>query len=360
MNKFRKKASFYFFLFFFFFFFFFFGLSDSPLFDPFAPEVCEEPSESSPAATLLEDDDDDAMEPPLLSDLFQGDEPLCKGSPITYKDAICCLFIFYLVSHLSKTAFDHLLQLLRLFLSSSGLPKNTDEFLRLFRGSDGKTRVHEYCEACQVAFTETDRKCPHCGAWRYQGGESDQHKKRKKAFFIELPIERDLQDLFKGDPPSALSPPFPPFLTHSFPLLSDPEFVKGLEYRRTRTYTNGVLEDIQDGKAYQDLLHPGGFLHDRPWNLVLGFNTDGVSPYKSSRFQMWPIFWQVHDLPPHLRFKPKYNRVCGLWFGKSKPRFNLFLQPFHSEVTRFYRGFSFLFSSFFSSFFFLIRNCAQM
>jgi len=171
--------------------------------------VSEEPSESTPAAALPEDYDDDAKDPPLLSALFQGDEPLCKGSKITYKDAICCLFIFYLVSHLSKTAFDHLLQLLRLFLPSSGLPKNTDEFLRLFRGSDGKSKTHEYCEDCQVAFTETDRKCPHCGAWRYQGGESDPHKKRKKAFFVELPIERDLQDLFKGGASRALSPSFP-------------------------------------------------------------------------------------------------------------------------------------------------------
>jgi len=123
----------------------------------------------------------------------------------------------------------------------------------------------------------------------------------------------------------------------------DPEFVKGLEYRRTRTYNTGFLEDIQDGKAYQALLRPGGFLHEHPWNLVLGFNTDGVSPYKSSRFQMWPIFWQVHDLPPHLRFQPKFNRVCALWFGKSKPRFNLFLQPFRKEMTRFYGASIFVF-----------------
>jgi len=153
---------------------------------------------------------------------------------------------------------------------------------------------------------------------------------------------------FSMCPPSSfLVPP------HSLPRSDlDPEFVEGLSHRTTRTHTSGVLEDIQDGTAYQELLRPGGFLHGHPWNLVLGFNTDGVSPYKSSRFQMWPIFWQVHDLPPRLRFQPKYNRVCGLWFGKSKPRFNLFLRPFHAEVTRFY-GTLFLLFFFFFFFFFL-------
>jgi len=96
---------------------------------------------------------EDPKDAPLLSDLFLGDELLCQESKVTLKDAICCLFIFYLVSHLSKTAFDHLLRLLHLFLPRSGLPRNTDEFLRLFRGSDDKTRVHEYCEDCQVAFS---------------------------------------------------------------------------------------------------------------------------------------------------------------------------------------------------------------
>jgi len=49
--------------------------------------------------------------------------------------------------------------------------------------------------------------------------------------------------------------------------------------------------------------------------------------------------------------------VCGLWFGKSKPRFNLFLQPFHAEVTQFYGDvFFFFFFFFFFSFFFFLSD----
>jgi len=35
---------------------------------------------------------------------FLGDERLCQGSKATLKDATCCLFIFYLVSHLSMAS----------------------------------------------------------------------------------------------------------------------------------------------------------------------------------------------------------------------------------------------------------------
>ena len=132
-----------------------------------------------------------------------------------------------------------------------------------------------------------------------------------------------------------------------FPMI-DPDFVKGLAFRFERKSLNNIIQDIQDGEVYRELMQPGGFLRD-PRNLSLGFNTDGVSPYKSSSFQMWPIYWHVHDLPPHLRFHRKYNRVCGLWFGKSKPKMNLFFGPFHTELELFHRSSSPLLFFFFLS-----------
>ena len=208
------------------FLFFFFPLSDNedePSFDPLFPEPVSEPPESEdPGYELLEEEEDTLKPRQLLSDLFLGDEPLHKGTKVTLKDAICCLFVFYLVSHLSKTAFNQLLRLLHLIFPRNLLPKNVNEFLRLFRGSDGKTRTHEYCEDCQVAFGENEKRCSLCNGWRYLGGEADQRKKRKKAFFVELPLEHDLRDLFKGEllqhvPPFIPCPSslFSPFLFRS-------------------------------------------------------------------------------------------------------------------------------------------------
>jgi hypothetical protein len=123
------------------------------------------------------------------------------------------------------------------------------------------------------------------------------------------------------------------FFSSSFFSL-DEEFVEGIKYRSSRKSSPGVLADIQDGTVYQKLFREGFFRH--PYNIALGFNTDGVSPYKSSAYEMWPLFWQVHDLPPALRFSLKYTRLCGLWFGKTKPKMNTFLRPFRDELRSFY------------------------
>ena len=44
------------------------------------------------------------MPPTAECPLSLGDERLCQGSKVTLKDATCCLFIFYLVSHLSMAS----------------------------------------------------------------------------------------------------------------------------------------------------------------------------------------------------------------------------------------------------------------
>ena len=110
---------------------------------------------------------------------------------------------------------------------------------------------------------------------------------------------------------------------------------QGCPPAKQRSLSLGVLRDIQDGAVYRGLVD-SGFLGGDNWNLALGLNTDGVSPYKSSTFSMWPIFWEVHNLPPSMRFRVQYTRICGLWFGKTKPDMNLFFTPCKSELERFH------------------------
>ena len=69
----------------------------------------------------------------------------------------------------------------------------------------------------------------------------------------------------------------------------DKDFVCGLSYRNKRRYREDFLSDIRDGEVYQNLLERVDFW-THPWNLALGFNTDGVSPYKSSTPNAAPLF----------------------------------------------------------------------
>jgi len=120
----------------------------------------------------------------------------------------------------------------------------------------------------------------------------------------------------------------------SLPSFRDPDFLEGLAYRKTRKSEKGVLQDIQDGSEYQRILKTR-FL-DHPYNFTIGFNTDGVSPYKSSNLELWPIFWMVHNLSKNMRFRVKYTRLYGLYYGKKKSNMNTFFRPFRTEMTEYH------------------------
>jgi len=176
------------------------------------------------------------------------------------KDVVC-LFIFYLVSHSPRPPL-----IVHFNLCAYSFPSMDSQAWTPKKHLAARTASTD----CQVAFGKSGKKCPHCAMPGDTGVVRLTRPRRGRgAFFIELPIEHDLQHLFKG---RARHPAFSRLLFYSFfsSLREDPEFAKGLEYMRTRTYTKGVLEDIQDGKAYQDLLRPDGFLRDHSWNLVLG------------------------------------------------------------------------------------------
>ena len=85
---------------------------------------------------------------------------------------------------------------------------------------------------------------------------------------------------------------------------TDSEFVRLLGYRfENNFYTDDDIRDIYSGQEYRKLMHPGGFLSkDNPSICRFSFNTDGVSPFRSSNRQnFWPIFLVINELPPRLR-----------------------------------------------------------
>jgi len=94
------------------------------------------------------------------------------------------------------------------------------------------------------------------------------------------------------------------------------------------------LEDIYDGELYKaanDIL-------SHPYNISLSWNTDGLSIYKSSNFQIWPFYFTINELPPHLRFKEEYMILAGLAFGSEKPACNIYLEPICKETVILAKG----------------------
>jgi len=140
-----------------------------------------------------------ATSKPRPSNVFLGKENLYHEAQVTLGAAVATLFVFFLTHHLSKSTFQDLLDILQLLLPSGNLlPKKLDTFLGLFSSVGDRLVFHEFCETCHHLFSLSETRCPKCNTWRYQGSQADQAKKKKKTFFLELPIQRDVEELFKG------------------------------------------------------------------------------------------------------------------------------------------------------------------
>jgi len=135
-----------------------------------------------------------------LQGLMFGDEKIFQGSSVRLADDMCALFVLFITSPLSKTAFQHVLDLLQLLLPENFLPTQVDEILSMFGASQDHLVTDDFCEDCSIIFKPADVVCSKCNVLRYAGGEGDQHKKKPRAFFLQLPMENDVRDLFQGLP----------------------------------------------------------------------------------------------------------------------------------------------------------------
>ena len=86
-------------------------------------------------------------------------------------------------------------------------------------------------------------------------------------------------------------------------------FVDLLKYpmRRTKIAPDN-LEDVQDGRLYKSHFGGDGYFHgtkqeskENEHHLSLQMNTDGVAIFRASSFEVWPVYFTINELPPHLR-----------------------------------------------------------
>ena len=56
-----------------------------------------------------------------------------------------------------------------------------------------------------------------------------------------------------------------------------------------------------------------------PENIGVILNTDGVSIFKSSKISIWPVYLEIANYLPLIRFRMENMITCGIWVGNSKP-----------------------------------------
>ena len=65
-----------------------------------------------------------------------------------------------------------------------------------------------------------------------------------------------------------------------------------------------------------------------PGNISFTWNADGIPVFKSSKYNIWPLYFAINELPIHKHRCADNLLLAGLWFGYQKPNMLTFLKPF--------------------------------
>ena len=95
-------------------------------------------------------------------------------------------------------------------------------------------------------------------------------------------------------------------LTQIYKFITDPGIWNCLQQRFSRCSEPGSLGDVLDGDEYKK---HHSFMN-QPSNITFTLNTDGVSLFRSSSVDLWPIWLAINELPPKVQYV--CNLLCSL------------------------------------------------
>lgn len=123
--------------------------------------------------------------------------------------------------------------------------------------------------------------------------------------------------------PVSFPPPFPLSLSSPLSIVLGKWKTMG---NYTLTKPNNVYCDIHTGKGYQTLM--------RPDSIGTFFNTDGISPFKSFRLTVWPVYLAFPSLPPSICMNKANVITCAYWVGQEKPSMAILLKSIKQLLSR--------------------------
>ncbi|XP_052129331.1 uncharacterized protein LOC127750829 [Frankliniella occidentalis] len=262
-------------------------------------------SGSSTEDTSESDGDDDEEEQERLD----GDVPLYENARLSVIESVILILTLALRFSLTGECITSFLETIELHCPIPNLCITTlYRFKSFFKEIGRETLIlHYFCECCFSELAGKDSVCENC------------QENTEVAFFIEIPIIRQLQRLFLR-----------------------PGFVEKLLFRfqRVKKHEDNI-EDIYDGNLYKEQTANNGILSGRH-NISLTWYSDGIQIFKSVKYAVWPLFFVINELSYKERTLKENIILSGLWFGKSKPKPNLFLRPFRATFETFKnQGFNF-------------------
>ena len=229
------------------------------------------------------------------------DQPLYPGAHLTFFESHLQVFQYALRHHLTKVAFADLLNLIDNHLPTTNsmvsLYKLKKHFLHLYR--DITYTTHFCCSSCHASLSNLESSCPN---------DCDAEAMEFLSISVEPQLKRRLEGMFTnrdGWVQFKLCCFLGLFERRSLHrmFIVDSSFWDSLQQRFSRPLVPGILSDVLDGSEYKK---HHSFV-SQPSNVTFTLNTDGVSLFRSSSVDLWPIWLAINELPPKIRYVHVYN-----------------------------------------------------
>lgn len=223
------------------------------------------------------------------------DPALYDGAEITKWESLLSILNLFYRHKMPKVLLSNLLKLIKLHIPSPNCSATSNyKFFKNFDNVFVNMQRHYYCQHCVKPLDNENDECDCDGS-------------ALTSYFLDIPIKDQLQKLYER-----------------------PGFFELLNYRFERQVSEGY-SDIFDGKIYKELRGEGQFLRERH-NISLLWYTDGMKVFRKSKYEIWPVFMVINELPYAQRMKISNLLLLSLWFGESKPNWEYILDKLYLNV----------------------------
>lgn len=238
-------------------------------------------------------------EPTSFETKISSRDLLYEGAPLTVNESLTSVLAFAQAEHLSGNSLGRLLELIKLHLPKPNkFSGNSHQFFTNLESESDPLHLYYYCNSCLGPVNSSSDLCDKCSS-----PESGVN------YFVIKPLESQLKKLF-----------------------SRQCFFQKLSYKNNRIKINDDnIEDIFDGAIFKDV---EGDVAGDAIEIAFMWTGDGVSPYVSSTYSLWPFSFSIINLPPDERFKLENIVIAALWGSKEKPDPNVLLLPVYQELKR--------------------------
>ena len=121
-----------------------------------------------------------------------------------------------------------------------------------------------------------------------------------------------------------------------------PRFVEHCEVWRKRNVPPGMLNDVYDGKVWENLMiYEGTPFLSLPCNFALQLNIDWFQPFERTQHSEGVIYLSVMNFPREQRFLQENIILIGVIPGPKEPKsLNPHLKPLVNDLLNLWKGMS--------------------